>query len=117
MNLGNCYENCMNALMDYKVLDVSFEEIGWDRGEVEICHGIVKGHGERHGHAWLECKTPKYWMQVCDVELSVHTGEVSVSPRFLYYHSAEVSGMDVVRYKRMDAIHTLLDAGHYGPWE
>ena len=100
------------------MLDVPFEEMGWDPENVELCHGIVEGTGgERWGHAWLECETPKQPIQVCDVELAVHDFEILISSRTAYYNSAKIRKTEVVRYKRMDAIHTALDAGHYGPWE
>ena len=107
--MGHCYTDAYDSILNGTLNGNSFESYGLDRSEICLCHGTIESpddSGQRQGHAWLE-----YGDTVIDSSLS---NRIQFLPIEAYYHLGNVR--DVVSYDVHDAVQMSLDHGHEGPW-
>lgn len=89
-------------------------------GEVWVVHGMVKGGGTVHCHAWVEWQgQPDMPLLVLDASLDYKgMGEPLKTMALLrdsYYELGQVH--DVTRYTPEEHAKLILQTGHSGPWE
>jgi len=107
---GNCYE--ANGRW--------FQNNGFKKPGLILCHGEVIGQGGlqgiAHGHCWLEEHDEETGMVMVHDYSAVHTEGGLHVPAYQYYAVGQIGG-NVVRYDHKTFNERLLKHKTWGPWE
>ncbi len=109
-DLGNCYMNAANFVMEKGDKDGRFEG-----SQLLLCHADVTRDedGLRHGHAWVE------WGDGVGMVFDPSNGKPDAAMFLLplYYEWGQVDPDQVQRFDREQVFEQLVKTEVFGPWE
>lgn len=107
---GHCFEYTMKALVAGEFPPGSL-----------LVHGVPLGRGPiegtRFAHAWIEVPRDVGMWLVIDLTTKPGVKDAICLPREVYYLMGDIKSEDCKYYTAEEAIHSLLEHAHFGPWE